>query len=308
MASRFTEVRKVLGYVSANPDADLSLGALAARARLSPFHLHRLFSQLAGETPRHYTARLRLARAAVLLLTTRDSVIEVALASGFQSHETFCRAFRRHFGVTPREYRKRGFAQQVSASQAEEHAAFVRRFAPCLGLYHRTPQTESREDRMSYTVTKKELTPQPVLVVRRRVKRSEIAATIGAVLPQVFAYAAQHGIALSGLPFTRYTEISPGMVTMEPGMRIAALGGALPEPAADAGEVALDTLPGGPAVTTLHIGAYDSLTDAYAAIEQWIESQGLERAGAPWESYVNDPSEHPDTKDWKTEVFWPVRG
>ena len=51
---------------------------------------------------------------------------------------------------------------------------------------------------MAYTITKKKLLPQPVLLVRRRVKRSEIAATIGAVLPGVFQYAQQHGIAQQG--------------------------------------------------------------------------------------------------------------
>ena len=38
-----------------------------------------------------------------------------------------------------------------------------------------------------------------------------------------------------------------------------------------------------------------------------MESQGLASAGAPWESYITDPTEHPDPKDWKTEVCWPVR-
>jgi len=153
---------------------------------------------------------------------------------------------------------------------------------------------------MAYTVTKKELAPQPVLVVRRRVKRSEIAAAIGEALPHIFVYAQQQGIALAGLPFTRYVEMGPGMVTMEPGMRVTSSG------AAGQGEVVADTLPGGPAATTMHAGPYDQLFQAYAAIEQWMEAEGLVAAGAPWECYLNDPSDFPDPKDWKTEVFWPV--
>ena len=66
-------------------------------------------------------------------------------------------------------------------------------------------------------------------------------------------------------------------------------------------------MPGGPAATTIHTGPYDKLSDAYAAIEQWMEAEGLAAAGAPWESYVNDPADYPDPKDWKTEVFWPRR-
>jgi len=154
---------------------------------------------------------------------------------------------------------------------------------------------------MAYSITRKELAPQPVLVVRRRVKRSDIAATIAEVLPQIFLHAQQNGIALAGLPFTRYVEMGPGMVTMEPGMRVASPN------ASGTGDVIADTLPGGPVATTMHMGPYDKLHDAYAAIEQWMESQGLPSGGAPWESYVTDPGEYPDPKDWKTEVFWPLK-
>src|SRR5207253_6100413 len=66
-------------------------------------------------------------------------------------------------------------------------------------------------------------------------------------------------------------------------------------------EVMADVLPGGPVATTMHVGPYEQLSDAYAAIEQWIEAERLAKSGAPWECYINDPSEHPDPKDWKTE-------
>ena len=93
-----------------------------------------------------------------------------------------------------------------------------------------------------------------MLIVRRRVKRSEIAATIGEALPHIFIYAQQNGIALAGLPFTRYVEMGPGMVTMEPGMRVT---GQVPS---GEGEMIADTLPGGPAATTIHAGPYDKLS------------------------------------------------
>ena len=73
---------------------------------------------------------------------------------------------------------------------------------------------------MTYSIVKKELAPQPVLVVRRRVKRSEIAGAIGEALPHIFQYAQQHGIALAGHPFTRYVEVGAGLLTIEPGMRV----------------------------------------------------------------------------------------
>jgi effector-binding domain-containing protein len=69
----------------------------------------------------------------------------------------------------------------------------------------------------------------------------------------------------------------------------------------------LKTLPGGTVASTIHAGTYETLPEAYAALEVWIESHGLQSAGVPWEEYITDPAEHPDPKDWRTEVLWPVR-
>lgn len=308
----FKTMQPVVAYVAAHLDDDVSLGTLAAQAGLSPFHLHRIFSRAARETPKQFALRLRLGRAAVLLLTTGDSVLDVALSCGFQSHEVFCRAFRRRFGMTPSAYRERGFAHEVSSAQAREHAVFVNAVGPCVGLYHIDEKSRTEEDDLTYSITRKELAPQPVLVVRRRVKRSEIASTIGEALSHVFLYAQQKGIALAGLPFTRYTDVGPGMLTMEPGMRVAGSGQnpVSIDPAwtqaAGEGQVIQDTLPGGPAAVAMHTGPYDTLVDAYAAIEQWMTAEGVAAGGAPWESYITDPGEVPDPKDWKTEVVWPL--
>ena len=154
---------------------------------------------------------------------------------------------------------------------------------------------------MTYSITKTTLSPQPALVVRRSVNRPEIAATIADVLPRVFMYAQRHGLALTGQPFTRYVEAGPGLVTIEPGMHVAKTGNA-----PGGGEVVLDTLPGGEAATTVHMGPYENLPDAYAAIERWMKANGATSAGAPWEVYVTDPADYPDPKDWKTEIFWPL--
>jgi AraC family transcriptional regulator len=296
-------MQPVLAYAAAHLDEDISLTALASEAALSPFHLHRVFSAATGETSKQYTLRLRLGRAAALLITSRDSVLDVAFSCGFQSHEVFCRAFRRQFGTTPSAYRARGLVNGAAAVNAGDHAALVDIIGPCVGLYHVNEQFESEDNDMTYSITKNDLSLQPILVARRRVGRSEIAATIGEVLPKIFLYAQKNGIALTGLPFTRYVDVGPGLLTIEPGMRIAAAGEDLNsiDP-----EIVSDTLPAGPAASTTHIGSYDKLPDAYAAIQQWIEAEGLVAAGAPWESYVTDPAEYPDPKDWKTEVFWPL--
>jgi AraC family transcriptional regulator len=292
------QVQPILAFAASHLDEDLSLTALAGQAGLSAFHLHRVFRAAAGETPKQFTLRLRLERAAAMLLTTADSVLNVALGCGFQSHEAFCRAFRRQFGMTPSGYRERGF---VGDRQADDHAALVASVGRCVRLFHIREDGRSQKHNMAHAITKKQIAPQPVLVVRRRVKPSEVATVLAEVLGRVFQHAQGSGIGLAGQPFTRYLEWGPGLWTIEAGMPVAAHAGS-----SSAGDVRADTLPGGLVAATTHAGSYDKLFHTHAAVQQWIEAEGLTAAGAPWEVYVTDPADFPDPKDWKTEIFWPL--
>jgi len=97
----------VLVRIQAGLDTDLSAAALAERSGMSESTLHRRIVEATGETPRRHIERLRLERAASGLLLRKSTILDVALDNGFASHEVFARAFRRHFGVPPRDYRDR---------------------------------------------------------------------------------------------------------------------------------------------------------------------------------------------------------
>ena len=174
--ARFDVVQPAMAFAAAHLDDDLRLEALSAQTGVSAFHMHRLFVAVAGETPKEYTLRLRLDSAAALLLASRDSIVKVALSCGFASPEAFSRAFRRAFHLSPREYRARGFAAGVASSQAAAHVAAIRRIGPCVRLFHVHPDEPHLRNDMAYSIDKRQLEPQPVLLVRRRIKRSEIAA------------------------------------------------------------------------------------------------------------------------------------
>ncbi len=91
--------------VSPSPARGATLDELAAVAGLSKYHFLRQFSRVVGMTPGAYLRSLRMCRAARLLRTTRDPIAKVARASGFTDHASFSRAFRRHAGLSPRQYR-----------------------------------------------------------------------------------------------------------------------------------------------------------------------------------------------------------
>src|SRR3954453_3994045 len=79
---------------------------MARASFFSPRQFHRLMVQHLGETPGSHQRRLRLDRGAWLLLTSPTTVLEIALETGFESHETFTRAFRRRFDETPSTFRR----------------------------------------------------------------------------------------------------------------------------------------------------------------------------------------------------------
>ncbi|AKU16453.1 helix-turn-helix domain-containing protein [Luteipulveratus mongoliensis] len=89
---------------------------LAHRLYLSRFHLDRIVSSVAGEPPARLRRRLLLERAAYQLATTDRSILDVAVAAGYGSHEAFTRAFARGFGVAPRAWRSHPTHFKIAAA------------------------------------------------------------------------------------------------------------------------------------------------------------------------------------------------
>ena len=87
-------------------DGPRGVNVMARKACFSRRQFHRLTLDVIGETPAAHQRRVRLDRAAWLLLTTPATVLDIALETGWESHEVFTRAFRAQFGTTPSAFRK----------------------------------------------------------------------------------------------------------------------------------------------------------------------------------------------------------
>ncbi len=99
-------INRVLNYIDAHIDEPLDGAHLADIANFSRFHFHRIFAAWMGETLGSYAQRRRLEKAALRLSCgSRETVLEIALATGFQSGEAFARAFKLKFGCTPSAWR-----------------------------------------------------------------------------------------------------------------------------------------------------------------------------------------------------------
>ena len=95
-----------LAMIEENIRERLTVEMLAANVHFSKYHYQRIFREAVGDTVMGYVTGRRLYHAAGELAGTRDSVLEIALRYGYDSHEGFTRSFKAYSGVTPTEYRK----------------------------------------------------------------------------------------------------------------------------------------------------------------------------------------------------------
>ncbi|MEP0174093.1 MAG: AraC family transcriptional regulator [Paraglaciecola sp.] len=100
-------IQKAIDYIEENLDKPLPLTAISAHARMSHWHFQRIFKALTNETIKSYVRSRRIANSIDSLYDKNLSILDVAIASGFESHESYTRAFQKLFGYTPSEYRQR---------------------------------------------------------------------------------------------------------------------------------------------------------------------------------------------------------
>ena len=98
-------LRRMMDYIGAHLDEDLSLDKLAELVQMSPYHFARLFKQSTGLTPHQYVLGERIWMAKGMLADGRLSITEISRQLGFASRAHFTTVFRKRIGTPPREYR-----------------------------------------------------------------------------------------------------------------------------------------------------------------------------------------------------------
>ena len=259
----------VSDFIYDHLDEQLELFRLAEVAHLSPFHWHRVYRAMSGETAADTVRRLRLQRAAGYLADTTMPVREVAARAGFASTEVFSRTFRAAYGMPPAQYRRTG-----------DHAH-----------YRAAPSTPASE-----------LPAHPVGV--RRVGQRVIAASAhrGAYVDIGRAFTrVREGVATPGSMIAVYLDDPEAAPEAE--LRSAA--GI--EIAADAPVCApfeRIVLPSGEYAVLSYRGPYASMRSAYTWFYgSWLPQSGRVPADHPVvEEYLNDPAGTPPS-DLRTDIM-----
>jgi AraC family transcriptional regulator len=110
---------RVIAYLFDHLDEELDLNRLAEIAYMSPFHFHRIYQAIQGESAVATVKRLRLQRAAALLGRTTLPVAEIAKRPGYANLQSFTRIFRSVYGRPPAEYRREGGPPEIRRAVRE---------------------------------------------------------------------------------------------------------------------------------------------------------------------------------------------
>lgn len=151
------------------------------------------------------------------------------------------------------------------------------------------------EERKSLEIKLKEFNPVSVISVRDTISIDNIGAMFG----KAFETAFKNGITPAGAPMTVYHDIDFNYEHTDIEL-------ALPVPKKE-NKIQTQEFDPGLCAYTVYTGAYSSIGDAYAAIMKWIEANGYEISGAPFDVYIKGPREVSSPDEFVTEVYFPVK-
>ena len=283
-------------------DAALVLEALASDAALSPFHFHRIFRGMVGETPLELHRRLRLERAASHLLDGDSPITMIAFDAGYETHEAFTRAFKAEYGASPSAFRKRGeeaLARCVRPPQIEIKARsgihFTRDGMPSSRIFNFVTGDSTMKVEISQG-------PEIRLASLRHVgpytKISEAFSRLGAMAGPagLFAPSAQMIAVYHDDP-----EVTP-----EDKLRSDAAISVGPTTKVPAG-FSETRIPAGRYAHTSFKGPYTELPDAWTRLMgEWLPKSGHRLGGGvSYELYRNDPT-NTKPEDLLTDLFIPI--
>jgi AraC family transcriptional regulator len=270
-------ILNVIDHLRTHLDEAPSYERLAEIACFSPFHFHRIYRGMLGETVADTVRRLRLLRAATALGTGDRPVIEVALDAGFDSGRGFTRAFASFTGMTPSEYRR-------------QHARIDR------DLREGAPMDVELRD----------LAPMRVLAMRKLGPYPEVPR----VWDALWLWMRQRELtgkitACVGIPYDNPAEVPADQI------RYDACFGVSPgsEPVLSDDEVTWLDIAGGRYAVHRHVGPYTMIGEAFDRFYGlWLPQSGVTlRNAPPLEIYLNDPGQTPPDR-LVTELLLPIAG
>lgn len=283
-------ILQVLAHIQQHLNDPLSLDELAALACFSPYHFHRIFSGMVGESVKEYIRRLRLERAAGQLKLGSASVIEIALDAGYESHEAFTRSFKASFGASPSQFRLIRRAQFAVVSS---------------GVHYRSGKTVKHFRTLhpggGMNVKIQQLKPMRVAFLRHVGPYNEVGPTWDRLLTIMGkdGYLGG-GTMLLGVSHDDPEITPPAKIRYDACVTVG-------DDFAPSGDIQVQVVAGGEYAMTTHTGSYSHLGRTYAEfLGQWLPRSGRELRDTPcFEVYLNEP-QSTAPEDLLTDIYAPL--
>jgi len=283
---------RVLVHIQEHLDEALDLASMAAIAHFSPYHFHRIFQGMVGESVMAHIRRLRLERAAQQLKHSDRPVTRIAFEAGYETHEAFTRAFRASIGESPSRFRQIHQAISLPAAPSGVH------YAAGGGPEDFTP-VQTGGSRMDVQI--REVPKMRVAFVRHVGPYIEVHAAWA----KLCGWAGPHGLfgpqaKMLGVCHDDPEVTPPDKIRYDACITVG-------EEVQPEDDIGVQEVGGGEYATTLHHGPYERLAQTYAELcGQWLPSTGREvRSGPSIEMYQNSPQDTAP-EDLRTEVYVPL--
>lgn len=294
-------ILKVLVHIQNHLDEAVSLEDLARVAHFSPFHFHRIFRGMVGESVMEHVRRLRLERSAQRLKHTDTPITRLAFEAGYETHEAYARAFRAMFDMSPSEFRKSHPLTPDPSPQrgrGEWKAPSGVHFAPDgqVNDFEPTKGAEPMEVRIE------QMKPVRVAFVRH----VGPYAQVGETWSRLMAWAGRAGLFFKGMPVCLGLCHDDPEVTPPDKLRYDACL-VVDQSVQPEGEVGVQEIEGGDYAVSRHLGPYDRLGDTYARLcGEWLPASRRElRSAPPFEIYRNSPL-NTTPENLITDIYLPL--
>jgi len=288
-------VNRAIDYVRTNLSGDLSLETVAEVAHFSPYHFHRVFRSIAGETLNTFIRRVRAQSAASQLIQNPGRTItEIAVACGYSSPSAFAREFRRHFGASATQFRAGGDASLLRYREQMEGQGVS---------FTNPPDLSARRTEMVFRAEVRRL-PELHVAYARHVGRYQ---EIGRAFERLMRWAEPRR--LTGKPETQVLAVYYDNPDVTPVDRLRADACITVPPGTKAErDVGIMEIPGGlfaVAHVEIDISQYGEAWDRL--MTDWMPESGYQPDGRLcYENYLNDPATHPKAKHI-VEICEPIR-
>lgn len=283
---------RVLVHIQRRLDDPLELVELARLAHFSPYHFHRIFRGMVGESVMEHVRRLRLERAAMRLKARDLPVTQIAFEAGYETHESFTRAFRTMFGIPPAQYRETHRIMPPPPVPSGVH--FAADGAPSDFIPHRSKGA-------AMDVRVEDVPPTKVVFVRHIGPYQACGEAWG----RLFSWAGPRGLVGPGARLLGVCYDDPSVTPPDKLRYDACL--TITRDVAPEGAVGVQEIGGGRYAVTRHRGPYEKLGETYTRLcGEWMPAAGHEARSAPcMEHYLNSPM-NTAPADLLTDIYMPI--